>query len=307
MVIPLDGGDQFQKFKQSSTVPKFDNWESEENVPYTAYFEKARKGRTEGKVNGSYSEINSQILNTKPQIHASSFQMKPTDVLRAQEAVRSKHEHLSQEEFDLRRSNDDVDKIDGAKVLRANHEHGEDGEQRRPANSPLRHDNAQRVATDSNLHHYGGVSSSDTHKRFMRRSAASDLSTEQPQLHPHNQAKIGSKGNVVSSPTWERKGSSEGTHGLAPMTPGRSRLKSVTRGNDCPDDSAAVPKFGEWDEMNPASADGYTHIFNKVREERQGGVAKVPVLPTETSHSNGHKQYGNENSKSCCCFSWGRR
>ena len=26
-------------------MPKFGNWESEENVPYTAYFEKARKGR----------------------------------------------------------------------------------------------------------------------------------------------------------------------------------------------------------------------------------------------------------------------
>lgn len=33
---------------QSSNVPKFGNWESEENVPYTAYFEKARKVRTTG-------------------------------------------------------------------------------------------------------------------------------------------------------------------------------------------------------------------------------------------------------------------
>ncbi|CAN1269573.1 RPM1-interacting protein 4, partial [Linum perenne] len=40
-----------------------------------------------------------------------------------------------------------------------------------------------------------------------------------------------------------------------------------------PDQSSAVPKFGDWDENNPASADGYTHIFNKVREERLGGGA----------------------------------
>ncbi|XP_021641462.2 uncharacterized protein LOC110636194 isoform X2 [Hevea brasiliensis] len=299
-----------------SAVPKFGNWESEENVPYTVYFEKARKERTEGKMNRNYSEENPDIFNTKPPIHASSFQMKPTEAQKVPEAVRSKHEHLSQEEIDLRRStdsslhHDDVGKRDGTKVLRANHEHGEHGRDRlrRPTNSVMHHDTgAQRVAADSNLHHYGGVSSSDTHRRIMRWSAASDLSTEQSHLHPRNQPKIGGKGNAVSSLSWERKGSSEGTHGLAPMTPGRSRLRSVTRGNDSPDHSAAVPKFGEWDETDPASADGYTHIFNKVREEKQGGAAKVPDLPTESSHSHGHKQYGNEKSKSCYCFPWGRR
>jgi RPM1-interacting protein 4 len=36
-----------------------------------------------------------------------------------------------------------------------------------------------------------------------------------------------------------------------------------------PTRGSAVPKFGDWD-SNPASADGYTHIFNKVREEKQG-------------------------------------
>ena len=48
-----------------------------------------------------------------------------------------------------------------------------------------------------------------------------------------------------------------------------------------PEKGAAVPKFGEWDENNPASADGYTHIFNKVREERQGGPGNVPGTPNE--------------------------
>ena len=36
-----------------------------------------------------------------------------------------------------------------------------------------------------------------------------------------------------------------------------------------------MPKFGDWD-SNPASADGYTHIFNKVREEK-GTQAKAPA------------------------------
>jgi hypothetical protein len=40
-----------------------------------------------------------------------------------------------------------------------------------------------------------------------------------------------------------------------------------------PTRGSAVPKFGDWD-SNPASADGYTHIFKKVREEKQGQAGK---------------------------------
>lgn len=48
-----------------------------------------------------------------------------------------------------------------------------------------------------------------------------------------------------------------------------------------PDKGAAVPKFGDWDVNNPSSADGFTHIFNKVREERQGVPGQVPGTPNE--------------------------
>ncbi|KAF2284528.1 hypothetical protein GH714_026145 [Hevea brasiliensis] len=64
-----------------------------------------------------------------------------------------------------------------------------------------------------------------------------------------------------------------------------------------PDKGAAVPKFGEWDENNPASADGYTHIFNKVREERQIEAGKVPGMPTESSMSNTRKETPSNSSK----------
>lgn len=64
-----------------------------------------------------------------------------------------------------------------------------------------------------------------------------------------------------------------------------------------PDHGPAVPKFGDWDESDPAAAEGYTHIFNRVREEKQSGTGKVPAITTETSYSNGQKQYGNDNQK----------
>ncbi|THU50413.1 hypothetical protein C4D60_Mb06t19950 [Musa balbisiana] len=34
-----------------------------------------------------------------------------------------------------------------------------------------------------------------------------------------------------------------------------------------------LPKFGEWDVNNPASAEGFTVIFNKARDER-----KTPIV-----------------------------
>lgn len=41
-----------------------------------------------------------------------------------------------------------------------------------------------------------------------------------------------------------------------------------------------VPKFGTWDESDPSSADGYSDIFNKVREEKITRE-KVPIIKTD--------------------------
>ncbi|KAL1307310.1 protein NOI4 isoform X1 [Arachis duranensis] len=38
-----------------------------------------------------------------------------------------------------------------------------------------------------------------------------------------------------------------------------------------------LPKFGEWDVNDPASAEGYTVIFNKARDEKKtGGKPESP-------------------------------
>lgn len=63
-----------------------------------------------------------------------------------------------------------------------------------------------------------------------------------------------------------------------------------------PEKGAAVPKFGEWDENDPASADGFTHIFNKVREEKAG---KVPGTPSQSSYPDARKQAANDTAKVC--------
>ncbi|EEC73920.1 hypothetical protein OsI_08763 [Oryza sativa Indica Group] len=40
-----------------------------------------------------------------------------------------------------------------------------------------------------------------------------------------------------------------------------------------PDETGrTIPKFGAWDVNNPASADGFTVIFSKARDEKKGPV-----------------------------------
>ncbi|KAK1259656.1 RPM1-interacting protein 4 [Acorus gramineus] len=233
-------------------VPKFGNWDSGENVPYTEYFDNARKGRTGGRItNPNDPQQNPDAFSEDvPPVQAPPFRT-------GQEGPPSRpkdERRLSKEESDSKQSMD----------------------------PPLRHQ-----------------------KKDRRMSDGSERSLEQSPLHPHLQAKSGSRGGV-SSPSWERKGSNEGGHGYGSSTPGRSRLRP--RGDETPDRGAAVPKFGDWDETNPSSADGYTHIFNKVREEKQSGSAKVPIITTDPPLYNGHKHDNRQrDSSSCCCFGGWRK
>ncbi|XP_073116259.1 protein NOI4 isoform X1 [Elaeis guineensis] len=67
-----------------------------------------------------------------------------------------------------------------------------------------------------------------------------------------------------------------------------------------------LPKFGDWDVNNPASAEGFTVIFNKARDEKKTsgnpGVANSPrrnnmggLKPDETY------QYPRKSKKWFCC------
>lgn len=52
------------------------------------------------------------------------------------------------------------------------------------------------------------------------------------------------------------------------------------------DRGAALPKFGDWDAKDPLTANGYTQIFNKVREEKhQRGSGMSPGTATESPYN----------------------
>ncbi|GAV70719.1 AvrRpt-cleavage domain-containing protein [Cephalotus follicularis] len=256
---------------QRSHVPRFGNWDGEENVPYTAYFDKARKGRNAGKlINPNDPEENPDLFAEygSPNGPPPSRVRAETEEPIGQGAAGRTHEsRKSREEVDLKQF----------------------------SSSP-----AHRASNESNPQRPGGrgVTSAEGYRRPARPSAGSENSMERSPLHP--QAKIsGRGGGGAPSPAWEGKNSYDGSHG----TPGRSRLRP--RGDESPEKGAAVPKFGAWDENNPASADGFTHIFNKVREERNGG-GNVPGISTASPYPNVRKPTPNESSSSCC-FPWSRK
>ncbi|KAJ1427955.1 RIN4, pathogenic type III effector avirulence factor Avr cleavage site [Sesbania bispinosa] len=175
------------------------------------------------------------------------------------------------------------------------HKSMEDGDPKHFIDSPARQDNVGRSGSDSTPRHGGpGVGSADNRRRPSRQSTGSEYSIERSPLH--RQARAPGR----DSPSWEGKNSYDSSHG----TPGRSRLRPANRGDETPDKGAAVPKFGEWDVSNPASADGYTHIFNKVREERQGGPGHAPGTPTERPHVI--RNQPSDDKVQCCCFWLGK-
>ncbi|KZV57458.1 hypothetical protein F511_35256 [Dorcoceras hygrometricum] len=56
----------------------------------------------------------------------------------------------------------------------------------------------------------------------------------------------------------------------------------------------ALPKFGEWDVNNPASADGFTVIFAKARDDKKatGTAASIPqAQPTNPIMPQPHQDY----------------
>lgn len=54
-----------------------------------------------------------------------------------------------------------------------------------------------------------------------------------------------------------------------------------------------MPKFGEWDEKNPAAAEGFTVIFDRARDNKKnGGAPNDNVTPEQHQ-----KQYQYQNQK----------
>ncbi|OWM82897.1 RPM1-interacting protein 4-like isoform X2 [Punica granatum] len=277
-----------------SHVPKFGNWENRENEPYTAFFDKARKGRGGGKM------INPNDPEENPDIGGGKM-INPNDPEENPDILSSDSMAPAQAPPPLPprpQADPEEPKGHGTVPVRPVHE-------RKISNEG----NPKQFATDSpsrptsgakhQLHGARGASSGSgdqSHKSVVRGSAGSDHSIERSPIH--QQARISGRGS--SSPSWEGRAARDNIHG----TPGRSRFSGASRGDELLDKGSTVPKFGEWDENDPTSADGYTHIFNQVREERHTGGRNGPGYAESPYRPAGGKKAQSSGWK-ICCFPWG--
>ncbi|KAL4323117.1 hypothetical protein GQ457_11G012340 [Hibiscus cannabinus] len=68
------------------------------------------------------------------------------------------------------------------------------------------------------------------------------------------------------------------------------------------DKGRPLPKFGEWDVNDPASAEGFTVIFNKARDEKKtGGKAESPS-EADRNGKSGAESAKTQPKKWLCCM-----
>ncbi|KAK2409323.1 protein NOI4 [Trifolium repens] len=67
------------------------------------------------------------------------------------------------------------------------------------------------------------------------------------------------------------------------------------------DKGRPLPKFGEWDVNNPASAEGFTVIFNKARDEKKTNTAVNNVTPRRNDPAVQNEPEYPRKSKWFCC------
>lgn len=63
-----------------------------------------------------------------------------------------------------------------------------------------------------------------------------------------------------------------------------------------------LPKFGEWDVNDPASAEGFTVIFNKARDDKKTGAGSVRVQSQRRNNSRKDEDKTAKAQKKWFCF-----
>ncbi|KAL5988046.1 EH domain-containing protein 1 [Asimina triloba] len=236
-------------------VPKFGDWD-DENVPYTAFFENARKDKAPGTrmINPNDPEQNPEAFMSMPGV--------------LNHAIRDREDP----EKDLK----------GAKQQPKKQINGEEAAFQEDMKVP-----PHRFHSSD---HKGSLDSRKSSSQKSRRSESSSGSSDHALM----------KSNRRAERSGQSRTSTEGGSSFSPPVE-QARLKSGnTRADRIPQKAASVPKFGSWDETDPTSGEGFTVIFNKVKEEKQIGSSRLPTIPADASFnsSNGRKSHDSSKSRS---------
>lgn len=63
-----------------------------------------------------------------------------------------------------------------------------------------------------------------------------------------------------------------------------------------------LPKFGDWDVNDPTSADGFTMIFNKARDEKKTGGKPDSPAKEDSAFKHGADLGKPQSKKWFCCM-----
>ncbi|XP_057764948.1 RPM1-interacting protein 4-like isoform X2 [Salvia miltiorrhiza] len=130
---------------------------------------------------------------------------------------------------------------------------------------------------------------------FFNNGPSPDNEVPAPRFGRHRSSYDGSHRTLSS-------GSSSNATSVNPLKLKHHRNKSDNNNADeFSHRSVSVPKFGQWNENDPRSGDGFTVIFNKVKEEKHIAAAKFPPVPLQTTN-NYQASPEKETRKKCCCL-----
>lgn len=225
--------------QRSSQVPKFGKWDDGDDVPYTTYFDNATKAKFE-RMNPNDPLPHREEISETVRSNYEQQKIKEGGVMRRQPESPLHHDALEMSGRDyngIKSAKRRGQQLSGPKHTQEDLSM-EDGNMKKQLGSPLDHRSMGQVSFNSPLHQRQGnnSSTSNSSKGTMRNGTVSECSIENSPLHSRQHPRTEPKTVVPSSPLRDRRGSSSprgSSHeGLAPLTPGRSRQRSVPRGNE---------------------------------------------------------------------------
>uniref|UniRef100_A0A1D1XNE7 RPM1-interacting protein 4 n=1 Tax=Anthurium amnicola TaxID=1678845 RepID=A0A1D1XNE7_9ARAE len=261
-------------------VPKFGNWDRE-NIPYTTYFDNARRGRGPGGkvINPNDPEENPAAFNNRDELTEENHHETPKNSRNLHNVgapssldTRDKNGHVAQQ---FHREKHHHSKEGGSPVGRMKSTYQDFGYHRDNTDARRNRKNDKINASDSST---DGSNATRALMRSLESRAKKDLIEQRYEFSPSS----------------------------SPQQP-TSRTQNNIRVETQHQRAVSVPKFGAWDATNPEGEAGFTLIFDKVKEEKQKGANKLPsVLTTPSPARYSHDQEISDRKaprpKMFCCF-----
>ncbi|XWS18150.1 hypothetical protein CRYUN_Cryun32bG0017400 [Craigia yunnanensis] len=224
--------------KLRSHVPKFGDWDND-NLPYTTYFENARKEKGGIRMNPNDPEENPEAFMYIRGGLESNYGCQPVQVPIA---------------------------FGSNKSISAD-KHHTDGQSRR--NTPNRNGS------------YDHQKSVRSHRSMVLESGSEKSNSDYSLLQSnHRRANSGQKKGRAGGSSFPSSIS-----GLSTKGSGSYQFDGNKHHR-----TASIPKFGAWDETDPTSGEGFTAIFNKVKEEKQAPSSNFPNVPQQPSNYSNYHQ-----------------